>query len=526
MVKKLSKPVITISAQSNGNVENEFVYYEVDSGGSIPYSVSKNDSDANLSVKINDVDKNTSGSLAPGEYTIVATVTKSNVTPAQETKKIRVVESLSKPTYSCAYLNGQSLDGFECIEIPANQSTASYKISTAQHCTITGKDNSVDFSSGTSNEITLTLGLGKHTISGTVNRTNYNSKSFEKKVIVVQEIQKPTIRYKKDSIDGSQAESDTCEDSSYSSYSTYNIELAANGTGSLYFVATPKNGETIKVKDGSTEISTNGVGSLSLGPHTLTYTVSKPGYTTREFVEHVYVQGILSAPTISYSGDLKGYSDTSNNARYEFSYLNYAQMSFTVSAGNTGETTVEVYVDGSPKTSADWMLAPDTDPTVKVVQTRQYCKKKETEETVEVRIKPVTVAVPAKNETCYLYCNIDDTGDECEIAGAVYIGMNGKYDLLRDFGGGTNFKEKTWDYFKHNALSYTFTKCSDYICYCSEGMYEDNDWPVDDVEIAEVKKEIALSTLAASKRSGSDIKIEVTSSDGRLSHRIYLTLTE
>ena len=526
VVKKLSKPTITISAQSNGNVENEFVYYEVDSGGSIPYSVSKNDSDANLSVKINDVDKNPSGSLSPGEYTIVATVTKPNVTQAQETKKIRVVESLSKPTYSCAYLNGQSLDGFECIEIPANQSTASYKISTAQHCTITGKDNSVDFSSGTSNEITLTLGLGKHTISGTVNRTNYNSKSFEKKVIVVQEIQKPTIRYKKDSIDGSQAESDTCEDSSYSSYSTYNIELAANGTGSLYFVATPKNGENIKVKDGSTEISTNGVGSLSLGPHTLTYTLSKTGYTPQEFVEQVYVQGILSAPTISYSGDLKGYSDTSNNARYEFSYLSYAQMSFTVSAGNTGATTVEVYVDGSPKTSADWMLDPDTDPTVKVVQTRQYCKKKETEETVEVRIKPVTVAVPAKNETCYLYCNINDSGDECEIAGAVYIGMNGKYDLLRDFGGGTNFKETAWDYFKHNALSYTFTKSSDYICYCSEGMYEDNDWPVDDVEIAEVKKEIALSTLAASKRSGSDIKIEVTSSDGRLSHIIYLTLTE
>ena len=525
VVKKLSKPTITISAQSNGNVENEFVYYEVDSGGSIPYSVSKNDSDANLSVKINDVDKNTSGSLAPGEYTIVATVTKSNVTPAQETKKIRVVESLSKPTYSCAYLNGQSLDGFECIEIPANQSTASYKISTAQHCTITGKDNSVDFSSGTSNEITLTLGLGKHTISGTVNRTNYNSKSFEKKVIVVQEIQKPTIRYKKDSIDGSQAESDTCEDSSYSSYSTYNIELAANGTGSLYFVATPKNGETIKVKDGSTEISTNGVGSLSLGPHTLTYTLSKTGYTPQEFVEQVYVQGILSAPTISYSGDLKGYSDTSNNARYEFSYLNYAQMSFTVSAGNTGETTVEVYVDGSPKTSADWMLDPDTDPTVKVVQTRQYCKKKETEESLEVRIKPVTVAV----STCQLCCNIDDDGDECEIAGRVLIGMNGGYFDLRRFGSNstyTNFKKNTWDTFKKDReWSDKFTKTSDYVCYGSEGMYEYN-VVLSNTEIAEVKKEIALSTLAASKRSGSDIKIEVTSSDGRLSHRIYLTLTE
>ncbi len=35
-----------------------------------------------------------------------------------------------------------------------------------------------------------------------------------------------------------------------------------------------------------------------------------------------------------------------------------------------------------------------------------------------------------------------------------------------------------------------------------------------------------LSALAAIKRNGSAVKIEVTSSDGRLSHRIYLTLTE
>ena len=344
--------------------------------------------------------------------------------------------------------------------------------------------------------------------------------------MVVHEIQKPTIRYKKDSIDGSQAESDTCEDSSYSGYSTYNIELAENGTGSLYFTAAAKNEESIKVKDGNTEITVNGTGSLSLGPHTLTYTVSNTGYTTREFVEHVYVQGILSAPTISCSGEYKGLVGTDGKPRYEFSYLSFDRMSFTVSAGNTGATTVNVYVTGSPKTSADWRLDPYTDPTIKVVQTRQYCKKKETEETFEVRIKPVTVAVPAKNETCYLYCNIDDTGNECEIAGAVYIGMNGKYDLLRDFGGGTNFKEKAWDYFKHNALSYTFTKTSDYICYCSEGMYEDNTDIIGDTEIAEVKKEIALSTLAAIKRNGSAVKIEVTSSDGLLSHEILLNLSE
>ena len=527
VVKKLTKPVITISAEPNGNVENGFVYYEVDSGGSVPYSVSKSDSDASLSVKINGADKSASGSLSVGnEYTIVATVSKSNLNDAQETKKIRVVESLSEPTYTCAYLNGQSLDGFECIEIPATQTTVGYKIRAAQYCTITGKDNSANFSSGTSNEINLTLGPGTHTIRGTVNRTNYNGKSFEKKVVVVHEIQKPAIRYRKDSVDGSQAESDTCEDSSYSGYSTYNIELAENGTGYLYFTAAAKNDESIKVKDGNTEISVNGTGSLSLGPHTLTYTVSKPGYTTQEFVEHVYVQGILSAPTISCSGEYKGLVGTDGKPRYEFSYLSYAQMSFSVSAGNAGATTVEVYVDGSQKTSENWMLDPDTDPTIKVVQTRQYCKKKETEETVEVRIKPVTVAVPAKNETCYLYCNIDDTGDECEIAGAVYIGMNGKYDLLRDFGGGTNFKEKAWDYFKHNALSYTFTKTSDYICYCSEGMYEDNTDIIGDTEIAEVKKEIALSTLAATKRNGSAVKIEVTSSDGLLSHEILLNLSE
>ncbi|MBQ5400299.1 MAG: hypothetical protein IIU15_03645, partial [Treponema sp.] len=123
VVKKLSKPVITISAQSNGNVENEFVYYEVDSGGSIPYSVSKNDSDANLSVKINDVDKNPAGSLSPGEYTIVATVTKPNVTQAQETKKIRVVKKLSKPVITIsAQSNGNVENEFVYYEVDSGGS--------------------------------------------------------------------------------------------------------------------------------------------------------------------------------------------------------------------------------------------------------------------------------------------------------------------------------------------------------------------------------------------------------------------
>ncbi|MBO7613038.1 MAG: hypothetical protein J6S81_04375, partial [Treponema sp.] len=505
-----------------------FEYIEVDSAsGTVGYTITAPEEGTTLSGKIDATDfdemsEAKTGNLSVSFHTLIGVVHKPYCNDVTATKKVAIVKSLVEPTITCSKLNGKTIDGFECIEISASATGAAYTITSATPagCTISGTDNGTSFDSGSSNSKTLTLALGEHTITGTVHRANYIDKPFEKKVIVITALQKPQVRiwngisYVSDSQD-----SDNSSYCTSTGYGVYNVNLTSGGTGgSLTYEATALgSGESVNVTGGSTSTSQTS-GTLSLGPHTLTLTVSKPGYNTQEFEEKIYIQGILADPTITFSGTQDGSSG--GNPIYKFSWLTYATMTFSVSPGNTGNT-VEVKEGES---SSDYKLAPDTTTTIKVIQTRTYCKKNTYTKTVIVKIRPITVSVG----DCAMYCHFDDgaKGDN-DVDGYAYLGVNGSFQLLKDFDPDNAFAKRAWDSYSHNNLSFVLYNASDYMCFKTEGMKECDSGLDGDDDISEVNTTKSLSDLASAKRNGSDTKIEVRSSGAdEVTHRIYLNLSD
>ena len=269
-------------------------------------------------------------------------------------------------------------EGYQYIEIPFSENNASYNlISYETGADISGTVDGVNFN-GAHNG---TLSLGKHTITAKIRKNNCREITVTKKIKVVKELQKPSVSFFSnftriyDSADA--------EDRNYSNYGCYNIDLTLSGTGTLEYNVSPDNAAdsvTINV-DGSSVTST---GNLALGPHTITLSVSRPDYITKTFTEKVYVQGILRTPEInpvctSVSGD-----------NYEFSYLTSDTMQVLVNPGNTGNN-IEVLLNDSP-VGQEFFLEPDASYTVKVKQSRQYCKTPEPLiKTMNVKIKPVTL---------------------------------------------------------------------------------------------------------------------------------------
>ena len=110
----------------------------------------------------------------------------------------------------------------------------------------------------------------------------------------------------------------------------------------------------MKIDDTEEDADVSGKRYLELGGHTLTLTVEKAHCTTKTFTKKVYVQGLLTDPTISYTGTQDGNASDSWPI-YRFSYLTNDKMPFTVTAGNAGNT-VKVEIDGVEKTSDNWKL--------------------------------------------------------------------------------------------------------------------------------------------------------------------------
>ncbi|MBO6131293.1 MAG: hypothetical protein J6P28_04935 [Treponema sp.] len=530
IVKTPDAAVIEFGKEFNGcGLDSDgFEYIEVDSASDrVDYTITAPEEGTTLSGKIDasdfdEMSEAKTGNLSVAYHTLVGVVHKQYCNDVTATKKVAIVKSLVEPTITCSKLNGKTIGGFECIEIPASATGAAYIITSAtpSGCTITGTDNGTSFNSGSSNSKTLTLALGEHTITGTVHRANYIDKPFEKKVIVITALQKPQVRiwngisYVSDSKD-----SDNSSYCTSTGYGVYNVNLTSGGTGgSLTYEATALgSGESVSVTGGST--STSGTsGTLSLGPHTLTLTVSKPGYNTQEFEEKIYIQGSLADPTITFSGTEDGSSG--GNPIYKFSWLTNAAMTFSVSPGNTGNT-VEVKEGDS---SSDYKLDPDTTTTVKVIQTRTYCKKNTYTKTVVVKIKPITVSVG----DCAMYCHFDDgaKGDN-DVDGYAYLGVNGSFQLLKDFDPDHAFAKRAWDSYTHNNLSFVLNNASDYMCFKTEGMVECDSGLDGDDGISEVNTTKSLSDLASDKRNGSATKIEIRSSgENEVTHKIMLNLSD
>ena len=374
-VNELNEATITVDGLNGLKDEDDYECVEVENENAVvSFTATKASDEETLTVTV-DGSEVAGGSCTVngiGQHTIVAKSSKDGSRPITVTKKIRIVTAQKEPTYTASGgLNvTEETNGDTYIEAEAS-TEVSYTITAESGCTLTVK-NSLGNTTAESSENTHTLTFESlnsdnskvNNLTVIVKKQYCTDKTFTKKVTLVKAIQETTIKvYKNSGNDVIAASSSAPEDSAYSTHTCYDLPLTVSGTGNANFEVTAGSGESVSVKiDGSPATASNGKYTLSLGPHTITLTVTKPNCTTKTFTKNVYIQGTLSDPTINYTGSQDG-TDTSGNPIYKFSYLTYDEMPVTVSAGNTGNT-VSVKVDGTTKTASGFSLAPDSTYTI------------------------------------------------------------------------------------------------------------------------------------------------------------------
>ena len=324
------------------------------------------------------------------------------------------MEEIQEPTYS--FTPGLTTEsGNKWIEVPKTNHDVSCKI------TAKASDEKIKVTEGGttlyntgSSPANFTLNtLGDHTLTITVTKDKYKTQTFTKTIKIVEELQKPTIKfYKHDGNDVLSESSSAPEESGYSDYTCYDLPLTTSGTGHANFEVYPASDNgSVSVKIDGTTVNANASGKRylkrssgddHLGGYTVTLIVSKSGYITKEFSEKVYVQGILSDPTLEFkakdsSGDYKTVSQDGTdgeNPLYKFSYIYNDTMQIYSTAGNNGNSQV-IKVDGTQVSSGgetlgvNGWIAPDTTPKITIVQTRTHCKTNTYEKTISVKIKPI-----------------------------------------------------------------------------------------------------------------------------------------
>ncbi|MBP5359826.1 MAG: hypothetical protein J6Y69_11675, partial [Treponema sp.] len=369
VAKQLEEPVFQFNTNGlSGNTINGFLTIEVPtltSKESYKIKPAAADSGARISsaegssITFSETTEKT-GQLGINEYTIKVTVSKNYMRSKTFTKKIKVVLQLQEPTYSFTpNLTGSKTGDYEWVEVPDGSTPVNYTITAEPGCTLEiASSSSLGNSSTTVNTNTHNDNLASlggtnsrdYTWTITVKKQNYNPQTFYKKIKVIKELQEPTIRFYKDSAHSEEAASHTNpENSSYRSpYVSYDINLADDGTGYLYYTATSPDGAIIKITDVQNSPGTEVNGKLAIGPHKLLIEVSKTNYKTKTFsdsVKPVYVQGILSAATFTPIGTKTGVSITGDTEYWQYSYIEYDEMPINVSVGNTGNT-LEIHEDG------------------------------------------------------------------------------------------------------------------------------------------------------------------------------------
>ncbi len=496
-----TKATYTVTAESECTITG--------SCGSISLNSSSNTKSVNIGPNVN-------------PYEVSVTVHKPYYKDRTFTKLIRVIVSLGDPSIKCSNLNGEIYNEHEYIEISESLSYASYTIESDSGSTISGTDNGNGFNSTTNNTVTLSLAPGEHIINGTIKKTNYTDKTFTKRLMVVYELTNPKMDiYTIGGAIHKVSETHDAENTSYSSYETYTVNLTAGGTGELSYEFSGVG--TITVTKNGTSIGTSG--KFGLGPHSLSIKVTNPGQKPKTCTKDVYIQGILSDVTWNFSENSSGTED--GYTVYKFSYLTSENMWLKTPAGNTGN--IVSISDFTPDSEGKVYLYPDIKYSLSVKQTRTYCKTKFSTKLVSIKVKPVKVTIG----DCYLKCDFDDGWLDTtnEIAGKVHIGKNGSFQVLRDFGGGTNFeKQGEWEKFKKDSNpTFYLEKITDNISYKSTDMYEDDGaGTVSDDDIDEVNTYETLAKLAGDYRANKEVKIEVCNNDSseKLTHKIMLNLSD
>ncbi|MBO4319745.1 MAG: hypothetical protein J5857_04675 [Treponema sp.] len=508
IVPKLKEPTITFGKDFNGKGADTdgYLYIEVpNTSSTVSYTSSSPDTGVTVTTKINNWAKNNSGDLIIGDHEIVVTVTKAFQIDATITKKVKVVQELQEPAYSFTPgLTGSVTDGFEWIEVPDGTTPVTYTITAASGCSMTIKNsynNSTSNVSGNTHVNNL-VSLGSYdtyrnyTLTVTVKKPFYNDKTFYKYIKVVKALQEPEIYIK----NGTQRVNNTndAEDTNWSEYECYNINLAADGTGSLrYETQSDGSGATITISDRGNSIDSSS-GTLALGPHSFEIRVTKDKYKPKIFFRNIYIQGILAEASVSSSnGTFKGGTgiSSSNALKYQFNYLRDDKLKCSITPGNTGNTVTLKYGNSSLNPS-NFEFVPDNTYVIRYSQSRQYCKSTpEVSKYIRVDIKPVTVTI----REAALSVNFDDAGSTEEIYGKVYLRYNNEdWIMIREFNN-AEFAECRYDsYGITNNPTFTLTKPSDTVSYKSDGLYEkdsgsNKDW-IPNVEVSKSLSELKTET--------------------------------
>ena len=286
-------------------------------------------------------------------------------------------------------LNGLTDGTYEYIEVEGSTAKAKVSIESQESGTsISGKIDNVSF---TGNK-TAELSLGTHTIEITTSKSGSASTTITKKIKVVTPLKKPTLRIWNGTSNVA-ADSAGAEDTAYSDYNCYNVNLTAGGTlGTVEYIFDAESGVTVDVSDNGTERDGTDT-KLALGPHTLTVTCSKPGYAAREFEEKVYIQGILGAPSIAFYKEAAHTTALSMHSHPEASsYLLYdsydveldkdgnCALYYKTTPANAGSTVT--VAENSAELSGKLALGPHT---ITVTATRQYCVSKSVEKKIYVQ---------------------------------------------------------------------------------------------------------------------------------------------
>ena len=285
-------------------------------------------------------------------------------------------------------VGGIDESNFECIEVADSSSEASYTISAQDGASISGTIDGDSFNGTKSGK----LSFGEHTITVTSKQSGFTDTTITKKIKVVTPLKKPTLRIWNGTSNVA-ADSAGAEDTAYSDYNCYNVNLTAGGTlGTVKYIFDAESGVTVDVSDNGTERDGTDA-KLELGPHTLTVTCSKPGYTAREFEEKVYIQGILGAPSIAFYKESAHTTALSMHSHPETSsYLLFdsydveldkdgnCALYYKATPANAGSTvTVK---ENNAELSGKLALGPHT---ITVTATRQYCVSKSVEKKIYVQ---------------------------------------------------------------------------------------------------------------------------------------------
>ena len=429
-------------------------------------------------------------------------------------------------------LNGCS-DGssnYEYIEVANASDTVTYSIiSQESGATLSGKVDGTSFSGNKNGQ----FGIGDHTIEVTVSKTGLVGATVTRKIWVVQELKEPSIKFY---FDGSQASSSgTPEDTRYLLYDAYDVALAADGSGSLAYIATPNSansGASVVVVDnyGTSPVELNANGTLALGPHKLTFRVSKPGLREKEFTtqKFVFVQGILSKPSFNTTNgtiqNANAQGTSGDPLKYNFSYLNADNMICSISSGNTGNA-VSMTLNSFSESCSGFILNPKNNANdcyvLEITQTRDLCKTLVTTWYVNVMIKPVSVTV----RDAALKLNFNESGGS-EVYGDVYMRKNTEdWILLRNFSNAQFRDESNWDnYGTPGATTFILYKPSDSVAYKSEGLYESDGRNKDWIGNVIVSKD--LTTLRAESEPQLYAQSSSTGGSHPTEHRVRLNLSE